>query len=162
MAIDCGIKYNIIRSLVSKGIKVCYAACSHVLQQFCASLIFFSSAAPIAVAASCLVVVAFGRSTESAYCCSLRLADIAEQKAALTLSMVTIVVGGRTQLTVVPWNWDIKKERYDGLFISNGPGDPAMCEETVNNLRWAIEQARTATLLIACLPFPRHGHSLEI
>ena len=45
------------------------------------------------------------------------------------------------QLTVVPWNWDIKKERYDGLFISNGPGDPAMCEETVNNLRWAIEQA---------------------
>lgn len=46
------------------------------------------------------------------------------------------------QLTVVPWNWDIKKERYDGLFVSNGPGDPAMCEETVNNLRWAIEQAR--------------------
>ena len=44
-------------------------------------------------------------------------------------------------MTVVPWNWDIKKERYDGLFISNGPGDPAMCEETVNNLRWAIEQA---------------------
>jgi hypothetical protein len=30
--------------------------------------------------------------------------------------------------------------RYDGLFISNGPGDPAMCEETVANLRWALDQ----------------------
>jgi hypothetical protein len=55
----------------------------------------------------------------------------------------------RGQLTVVPWNWDIKKERYDGLFISNGPGDPAMCEETVNNLRWAIDQA--------CAPALRFG-----
>ena len=54
----------------------------------------------------------------------------------------------RWQLTVVPWNWDIKKERYDGLFISNGPGDPAMCEETVNNLRWAIDQARALSAVL--------------
>ena len=40
----------------------------------------------------------------------------------------------------MPWDHDIKKERYDGLFISNGPGDPAMCEATVENLRWALEQ----------------------
>ena len=25
---------------------------------------------------------------------------------------------------VVPWNYDFNKEQYDGLFISNGPGDP--------------------------------------
>ncbi|MBN2611723.1 MAG: glutamine-hydrolyzing carbamoyl-phosphate synthase small subunit [Bacteroidales bacterium] len=40
-----------------------------------------------------------------------------------------------TTVTVVPWNWDITKEEYDGLFISNGPGDPKMCDETINNLR---------------------------
>jgi carbamoylphosphate synthase small subunit len=37
-------------------------------------------------------------------------------------------------------NHDIKKERYDGLFLSNGPGDPAMCEVTIENVRWALEQ----------------------
>jgi carbamoyl-phosphate synthase small subunit len=28
------------------------------------------------------------------------------------------------ELLVVPWNHDISMETYDGLFISNGPGDP--------------------------------------
>jgi carbamoyl-phosphate synthase len=41
---------------------------------------------------------------------------------------------------VVPWDWDIKTEKYDGLFVSNGPGDPAMNKETIDNVRWAIQQ----------------------
>jgi carbamoyl-phosphate synthase small subunit len=40
----------------------------------------------------------------------------------------------------VPWNYDIFKEEYDGLFISNGPGDPKMCNETVRNLSKAFTQ----------------------
>eukprot|EP00292_Cryptomonas_paramecium_P002121 CAMPEP_0113723046 /NCGR_PEP_ID=MMETSP0038_2-20120614/38155_1 /TAXON_ID=2898 /ORGANISM="Cryptomonas paramecium" /LENGTH=1511 /DNA_ID=CAMNT_0000652491 /DNA_START=53 /DNA_END=4585 /DNA_ORIENTATION=- /assembly_acc=CAM_ASM_000170 len=100
VAIDCGIKYNIIRSLVSKGVKV----------------------------------------------------------------------------TVVPWNWDIKKERYDGLFVSNGPGDPAMCEETISNLRWAMQQevpifgiclgnqllARAAGCKTYKLKFGNRGHNQPV
>jgi carbamoyl-phosphate synthase small subunit len=39
----------------------------------------------------------------------------------------------------VPWNYDFTSESYDGVFISNGPGDPAMCDETVENLRKVIE-----------------------
>jgi carbamoyl-phosphate synthase small subunit len=39
----------------------------------------------------------------------------------------------------VPWNYDFTKEEYDGLFISNGPGDPAMCNITEKNLAKAIE-----------------------
>lgn len=35
----------------------------------------------------------------------------------------------------VPWNYDFRQENYDGVFISNGPGDPAMCAETVENIR---------------------------
>ena len=38
----------------------------------------------------------------------------------------------------VPWDYDFSEEDYDGVFISNGPGDPAMCNETVQNIRKII------------------------
>ena len=38
----------------------------------------------------------------------------------------------------VPWNYDYSKEDYDGLFISNGPGNPKMCKETILNLKNAL------------------------
>ena len=37
---------------------------------------------------------------------------------------------------IVPWNYDFTKDNdFDGVFISNGPGDPVVCEETVKILR---------------------------
>ncbi len=42
------------------------------------------------------------------------------------------------QVKVVPWDYDFNNEDYDGLFISNGPGDPAMCEITTSHLRKAL------------------------
>jgi len=41
---------------------------------------------------------------------------------------------------VVPWDYDITKEQYDGLFISNGPGDPKLCDVTIRNLNKALQQ----------------------
>lgn len=38
----------------------------------------------------------------------------------------------------VPWDYDFTEEEYDGLFISNGPGDPAMCDATVKYIKSAI------------------------
>jgi carbamoyl-phosphate synthase small subunit len=38
----------------------------------------------------------------------------------------------------VPWDYDFSNEEYDGLFISNGPGDPATCDITVKHLSKAI------------------------
>lgn len=38
-------------------------------------------------------------------------------------------------MKVVPWDHDITKESYDGLFISNGPGDPSLATDAINNLR---------------------------
>ena len=35
----------------------------------------------------------------------------------------------------VPWDYNFSSEEFDGVFISNGPGDPAMCNETVQNIR---------------------------
>jgi carbamoyl-phosphate synthase small subunit len=39
----------------------------------------------------------------------------------------------------VPHDYDFSKEEYDGLFISNGPGDPKKCEVTIQNLSKAFE-----------------------
>ncbi|MBP7506328.1 MAG: glutamine-hydrolyzing carbamoyl-phosphate synthase small subunit [Prolixibacteraceae bacterium] len=39
----------------------------------------------------------------------------------------------------VPWNYNYLNEDYDGLFFSNGPGDPAMCDVTVSYIREAIK-----------------------
>lgn len=39
----------------------------------------------------------------------------------------------------VPWDYDFTTIPYDGLFISNGPGNPDMAVKTVDNIRKAIE-----------------------
>ena len=38
----------------------------------------------------------------------------------------------------VPWDYDYTKEDFDGLFISNGPGDPANCDATVEYIKNVI------------------------
>lgn len=39
-----------------------------------------------------------------------------------------------TTVIRVPWDHDLSKEDYDGLFISNGPGDPKQCKATIASL----------------------------
>jgi len=41
---------------------------------------------------------------------------------------------------LVPWNHNIDSEEYDGLFISNGPGDPKQCGITIANLSKALHR----------------------
>lgn len=47
-----------------------------------------------------------------------------------------------TTVIRVPWNHDISKEEYDGLFISNGPGDPKQCDATIASLAEAYKSER--------------------
>ena len=42
----------------------------------------------------------------------------------------------------VPWNYDFNGLDYDGLFLSNGPGDPDTCEAAVQHIRKALEGDR--------------------
>lgn len=46
------------------------------------------------------------------------------------------------QITVVPWDYDFTTEEYDGLFISNGPGDPNLCTKTVEHVRKFMQQKK--------------------
>ncbi len=39
----------------------------------------------------------------------------------------------------VPWDHDFTAEEFDGVVISNGPGDPTRCEATVQNVRTMLE-----------------------
>jgi carbamoyl-phosphate synthase small subunit len=42
----------------------------------------------------------------------------------------------------LPWNFDLEKSdlQYDGLLISNGPGDPKRCDATIAQIRAAIDR----------------------
>jgi len=47
------------------------------------------------------------------------------------------LLGRGVKLITVPWNYDIftLKEKIDGVVISNGPGDPKMCEATIETTK---------------------------
>jgi carbamoyl-phosphate synthase/aspartate carbamoyltransferase len=61
------------------------------------------------------------------------------------------------EVMVVPWDYDfptLAGKDYDGLFVSNGPGDPATLTVTINNLTKMFQDARVPVFGI-CL-----GHQL--
>ena len=73
----------------------------------------------------------------------------------------------------VPYDYDYSEEDYDGLFLSNGPGNPVMCQETIAILRKALLRkkpifgiclgAQLLALAIGAktykLPFGHRGHN---
>ncbi len=42
----------------------------------------------------------------------------------------------------VPWDYDYNGLEFDGLFISNGPGDPDTCDAAVQNIRKAMKNEK--------------------
>src|SRR2546427_8114391 len=49
----------------------------------------------------------------------------------------------------VPYDYDFVDEKYDGIVVSNGPGDPKMCFETVSTIQRVME--RECPILGICL-----------
>jgi len=45
-------------------------------------------------------------------------------------------------VTVLPWNYDFNTVRdyFDGLFLTNGPGDPGQCMEAAMNVRKTMKE----------------------
>jgi carbamoyl-phosphate synthase small subunit len=54
-------------------------------------------------------------------------------------NIIRCLLNRGAQVKRVPWDYDFTNEEYDGLFISNGPGDPAMCEITEKHISKALE-----------------------
>ncbi|KEQ91412.1 hypothetical protein AUEXF2481DRAFT_48258 [Aureobasidium subglaciale EXF-2481] len=75
----------------------------------------------------------------------------------LKYNQLRCLVKRGVEVQVVPWDYDFPSlagKEYDGLFISNGPGDPALMEKTVKNIQANIREARVPIFGI-CL-----GHQL--
>ncbi|KAL2316251.1 Protein ura1 [Schizosaccharomyces pombe] len=58
------------------------------------------------------------------------------------------------ELLVVPWDYDFTKETYDGLFISNGPGDPSLMDLVVDRVKRVLE-SKTVPVFGICF-----GHQI--
>ncbi|XP_005099583.1 CAD protein isoform X3 [Aplysia californica] len=58
-------------------------------------------------------------------------------------------------VTVVPWDHNLDLNDYDGLFISNGPGDPTMCAKTIANIKNILSKDNCKPVFGICL-----GHQL--
>lgn len=69
-------------------------------------------------------------------------------------NQIRCFVSRGVELLVVPWDYDYTQEEYDGLFISNGPGDPQVMTETVARLEKVMKEGKTPVFGI-CL-----GHQL--
>ena len=72
-------------------------------------------------------------------------------------NILRCLVSRGADITVVPFNYPIHKvaDKFDGIFISNGPGDPIYCAETVENLKQVIKEQPDLPLMGICM-----GHQL--
>jgi len=61
----------------------------------------------------------------------------------------------KVELTVVPFDYDLEKNsdniEWEGLFLSNGPGDPAMCPETIKSIKYALKLEPPRPIFGICL-----------
>lgn len=53
-------------------------------------------------------------------------------------NIIRCLIRRGVEIIRVPWNYDFNELEYDGLFISNGPGNPDNCRMTVDNIRRAM------------------------
>lgn len=58
-------------------------------------------------------------------------------------------------LKIVPWDYDFTTEEMDGLFISNGPGDPETVSKTIDHLKVMLTRSPPVPIFGICL-----GHQL--
>jgi len=96
------------------------------------------------------------------------------------LTYLLRVLGRSVTICVVPFDYDYSSDPFDGLFISNGPGDPADAEVTVEILRRVLENEanKTKPIFGICLghqilaraigaetykmPYGNRGHNIPV
>ncbi|AEO55118.1 hypothetical protein MYCTH_2314123 [Thermothelomyces thermophilus ATCC 42464] len=87
---------------------------------------------------------------------AINLVKRVSTKAPFVENILRSLVSRGVSVTVFPYNYPIHKvaDNFDGVFISNGPGDPTHCQETVYNLARLMETSSVPIMGI-CL-----GHQL--
>ncbi|CAG9761006.1 unnamed protein product [Ceutorhynchus assimilis] len=59
------------------------------------------------------------------------------------------------RVDIVPWDHKLNVEEYDGLFLSNGPGNPEMCKKTIDHIKTVLNCSQKKPIFGICL-----GHQL--
>ena len=57
-------------------------------------------------------------------------------------SILRTLANKDVEIIRVPWNYNFNTLEYDGLIISNGPGNPDFCTEAVENIKAAMAQEK--------------------
>ena len=55
-------------------------------------------------------------------------------------NIVRCLLKRNVEVTKVPWDYDFNADDFDGLIVSNGPGDPTYCETAINNIKKATQK----------------------
>lgn len=58
----------------------------------------------------------------------------------LKYNQIRCLVKRNAKVILVPWDHILDPNQFDGLFISNGPGDPEICKKVVENLKEVINK----------------------
>ena len=64
-------------------------------------------------------------------------------------NIVRTLLARKATVIRVPWDYDFMREKYDGVVISNGPGDPTKCIATIAHIQKAF--AKGKPILGICL-----------
>ena len=54
-------------------------------------------------------------------------------------NIIRCLIDRNVEVIRVPWDYNFNNLEFDGLFISNGPGDPNLCDVTVENIKKTME-----------------------
>jgi carbamoyl-phosphate synthase small subunit len=57
-------------------------------------------------------------------------------------NILRCLLARNVELVRLPWNHDLSGIGYDGLFLSNGPGDPKACGKTIATVRRAFDTGK--------------------
>eukprot|EP00057_Strongylocentrotus_purpuratus_P025741 XP_011680215.1 PREDICTED: carbamoyl-phosphate synthase [ammonia], mitochondrial [Strongylocentrotus purpuratus] len=66
-------------------------------------------------------------------------------------NIIRSLVKRGAEVHLVPWDYDYNQIEYDGLFISNGPGDPALATAAIDNLKQVLAQENPNPLFGICM-----------
>ncbi|KAG0326188.1 hypothetical protein BG000_001498, partial [Podila horticola] len=82
-------------------------------------------------------------------------------------NQIRCFVARGVEVKVVPWDYDFNADTdYDGLFISNGPGDPTMTKVTIAHLTKALQTARTPIFDMISgrcyISSQNHGYAVDV
>ena len=57
-------------------------------------------------------------------------------------NILRIILASGASVVMIPWDYDFRKIACDGIFLSNGPGDPKACTKTIASVRRALADSK--------------------